>query len=65
MPGMTGEALAEELMRIRPGIPVIVCTGYSQVIDPERAKNKGIKGFVMKPILIIDMADAIRKALKK
>jgi len=63
MPGMTGDALARELMNIRPGIPVIICTGYSQAIDAERAATIGIKAFVMKPILIHDLADAVRKAL--
>ena len=65
MPGMTGDLLAKELMRIRPDLPVIICTGYSQTIDQKRADDKGIKGFVMKPILINDIADAIRKALNK
>lgn len=64
MPGMTGDVLAKELMRIRPNIPIVVCTGYSQGIDPERARQRGIKAFVMKPILIHDMAAAIRKALE-
>jgi PAS domain S-box-containing protein len=65
MPGMTGDALAKELRDIRPGLPVIICTGYSQVIDQERAKQIGIKAFVMKPILIHELAAAVRQALKK
>lgn len=64
MPGMTGEALAKELMRIRPDIPIVVCTGYSHGMDPERARQRGIRAFVMKPILIQDLAAAIRKALE-
>jgi CheY-like chemotaxis protein/anti-sigma regulatory factor (Ser/Thr protein kinase) len=63
MPGMTGDGLARELMRINPEIPVILCTGYSQLIDPEKAKEKGIKALVMKPILITEMDAAIRSAL--
>jgi CheY-like chemotaxis protein/anti-sigma regulatory factor (Ser/Thr protein kinase) len=63
MPGMTGDGLARELMRINPQIPVILCTGYSQLIDPEKAKEKGIKALVMKPILITEMDAAIRTAL--
>ena len=63
MPGMTGDALARELMRIRPGLPVIICTGYSQTIDERKAYEMGIRGFVMKPILIQGIAAAVRKAL--
>jgi CheY-like chemotaxis protein len=64
MPGMTGDVLARELMRIRPGLPVIICTGYSQIIDEQKAYALGIRGFVMKPILIQSLAGAIRKALE-
>jgi len=63
MPGMTGDALAKELISIRPNLPVIICTGYSQTIDHERAKQIGIKAFVMKPILINEIAAAVRKVL--
>ena len=63
MPGMTGDALAKELISIRPDLPVIICTGYSQTIDHERAKQIGIKAFVMKPILINELAAAVRKVL--
>ncbi|HSV94078.1 MAG TPA: PAS domain S-box protein [Desulfobacterales bacterium] len=63
MPGMTGDALARELMRIRPRLPVIICTGYSQSIDERKAAQMGIRGFVMKPILIDRIAAAVRKAL--
>ena len=63
MPNMTGDVLAKELMRIQPDLPVIICSGYSQVIDSERAKKRGIRAFVMKPILINEIAAAIRKVL--
>ncbi len=65
MPGMAGDVLAKEIMRIRPGVPVIICTGYSNTIDQERAKQIGVKAFVMKPILIHEIAVAVRKALDK
>jgi two-component system cell cycle sensor histidine kinase/response regulator CckA len=65
MPGMTGDVLAMEVMRIRPDIPVAVCTGYSQVIDAERARHRGIKALVMKLILIHDIAAAIPKAFDR
>ena len=65
MPGMTGDALAGELMRIHPDIPVILCTGYSQLIDAQKAQEKGIRALVMKPIRIDEMDDAIRRVLRK
>jgi len=65
MPGMTGDALAKELLAIRPSLPVIICTGYSQTIDQERSRKIGIRAFVMKPILIQEIAAAVRMALSK
>ncbi len=63
MPGMTGKKLAEELMKIRPDIPIILCTGYSKDISEEQAKEMGIKAFAMKPLARRDLADTIRKVL--
>ena len=65
MPGLTGDALASELMKLNPEIPIILCTGYSQMIDQRRAKEKGIRALVMKPILISEIAGAIRAVLEK
>lgn len=65
MPFMTGDKLAMELMRIRADIPIVVCTGYSERIVYEQAKAMGIRAFVMKPILMAKMAEAIRDALDK
>ena len=63
MPNMTGDRLAGELMNIRPDIPIILCTGFSEKISRERADALGIKGFLMKPIAMKDLAKTIRKAL--
>jgi len=63
MPNMTGVDLAKGIMKIRPDIPIILCTGYSEAIDEETAKEMGIKAFIMKPILMKDLADIIRKVL--
>jgi PAS domain S-box-containing protein len=64
MPNMTGEHLAKEMMRIRPDIPIILCTGYSKQINKELALEMGIKAFVFKPIVQKDLAQAIRKVLE-
>ena len=63
MPKITGYELAKEMLIIRPDIPIILCTGYSESIDAENAKDAGIKGFVMKPVLKEDLVAAIRKAI--
>jgi CheY-like chemotaxis protein len=63
MPKLTGENLAIELMRIRPDIPVILCTGFSAKISEETAKALGIRAFLMKPFLKRDVAKTIRRVL--
>jgi PAS domain S-box-containing protein len=64
MPHMTGERLANELMNIRSDIPVIICTGYSELISEEKAKEMGIRAFVMKPLVIRDLAKTVRGVLE-
>ena len=61
MPKMTGDELATELMKINPSLPVILCTGYSDKIDEDRANEIGIKGYLMKPFETKLLADAVRK----
>ena len=63
MPNMTGEQLADELIKIRFDIPVILCTGFSEKMSEEKAKAMGIKGFLMKPVLMKDLSSTIRKVL--
>ncbi|MFH0995044.1 MAG: PAS domain S-box protein [Pseudomonadota bacterium] len=63
MPNMTGEQLARELISIRPGIPIILCTGFSDENDELRARAMGIKGFLMKPVATGDLAEMVRKVL--
>ncbi|MBW1892173.1 MAG: response regulator [Deltaproteobacteria bacterium] len=65
MPHMTGFNLFEKIVKIRPGLPVIVCTGHSAIIDEEKAKKLGIAAFVMKPISIQEIAETIRKVLNR
>lgn len=65
MPNMTGDKLARELIRIKPEIPVILCTGYSAQINQKQALTMGIRAFVSKPILRREIAETIRKILDK
>jgi PAS domain S-box-containing protein len=63
MPNMTGEQLTMELISIRPNIPVILCTGFSDENDEKRGKAIGIKGFLKKPVARGDLAEMVRKVL--
>ena len=63
MPKMTGENLSKELMKIRPDIPVILCTGFSARIDEKKALDMDIKAFISKPILKREIAKTIRAVL--
>ncbi len=65
MPGMTGDRLAQELIKIRHDIPVILCTGYNEHISEEKAKEIGVKEFILKPINIKKLTGSIRKVLDK
>ena len=63
MPKMTGDHLAKELMKIRPDIPIIICTGHSGRISEEKASSLSIRKFVMKPIVMSDIAKTVREVL--
>jgi PAS domain S-box-containing protein len=63
MPNMTGDMLAKELMKIRPDIPVIICTGFSEQISADKVKAIGISGFLMKPLTIRELARTVRRVL--
>lgn len=63
MPGLTGDRLAQEVLAIRPDIPILLCTGFSETIDRQKAKHLGIKGFLMKPVVKSDMARMVRQIL--
>jgi PAS domain S-box-containing protein len=65
MPVMTGLSLAKEMLKIRPELPIILCTGYSEQVNEENAKALGIKAFLMKPIMMQEMAKVLRKVLGK
>jgi PAS domain S-box-containing protein len=63
MPNMTGIQLAQELKKIRPDIPIIICTGFSERINEKKAETIGIEAFMMKPIVKSDLSNMIRKVL--
>jgi CheY-like chemotaxis protein len=63
MPDMTGVALARELLRIRPDLPIILCTGFSNSMTQEEVKVIGIRAYLEKPLGRRDLARAIRSVL--
>ena len=63
MLGMTGEALAKEVMAIRSDIPIVLSTGFSHTINEQKAKSMGIREFIFKPVLIRELAVIIRRLL--
>ena len=63
MPNMSGRRLAQEVRKIRPEIPIIICTGFSDQIDEEKCKALGIQGYIMKPIIIKEFSNIIRRVL--
>jgi len=65
MPKMTGCELIQKLLQIRKDIPVILCTGYSEMASEERSREIGAGAFIMKPIRKRDIAETIRKVLGK
>lgn len=65
MPDMTGDRLAKEMIEIRKDIPIIICTGYNEHINRKSAKSLGIKEFLMKPVNMHTLSEAVRRALNK
>ena len=63
MPNMTGTQLAKKLLAIRPDIPIIICSGFSEIMDEQEVKKLGIRGFVMKPVVKKELAKKIREVL--
>ncbi|MEA1969854.1 MAG: PhnD/SsuA/transferrin family substrate-binding protein [Thermodesulfobacteriota bacterium] len=63
MPNMPGDKLAVELTKIRPDIPILLCTGFSNTMSEEKAASLGITGFLFKPIVMNDFSQKIRKIL--
>jgi DNA-binding NtrC family response regulator len=64
MPGMTGMDLSREILKTRPEIPIILCTGFNQLVSEENAKAIGIREFTMKPFSLQRIATLIRETLK-
>jgi len=65
MPGMTGLELTHEVLAAKPDIPVILCTCFTEAGTRQEAEAAGISEFIAKPIMMRELADAIRRAVAK
>jgi PAS domain S-box-containing protein len=63
MPKMTGDELAKEMLAVKPNLPIIICTGYSERVTPAKAKALGIKEMIMKPAVVKEIANTVRRVL--
>ncbi len=65
MPNMTGLELAREMLRIRPDLPIVICSGLNEPVPMEKVKAVGVKEFYVKPIDKDDFAVLIRRVLDR
>jgi PAS domain S-box-containing protein len=65
MPKMTGTTLAKVLRQIRPDIPLILCTGFSHLVDAEHANMLGIDAFLLKPLRAVELGATIQRVLEQ
>jgi CheY-like chemotaxis protein len=63
MPNMSGDRLAQKIIGIRKDIPIVLCTGYSEKFTRQNANEIGIQSFLMKPLVMRDLANTVRQAL--
>jgi len=63
MPRMTGDRLTKEILTIRPEMPVIICTGYSERMSEKDAEAFGVRKYIEKPIDTRNLAAALREVL--
>ncbi|MGE5716754.1 MAG: PAS domain-containing protein, partial [Acidobacteriota bacterium] len=63
MPRLTGLQVAEQVLKDRPGTPIVLCTGFSEAVDAKEAHALGIREFLMKPYSVREMAEVVRRTL--
>jgi PAS domain S-box-containing protein len=63
MPGMTGAQLAEKILALRPRLPVILTTGYSDILTEEEARELGVREYLLKPVSTVRLAEVVRRVL--
>ena len=64
MPGLTGDALVGEVRKLRDDIPIVLCTGFNHKLTPEKAKEMGLDGYLMKPVMADQLGREVSRALE-
>lgn len=63
MPIMTGAELAQKILAVRPEIPIILCSGFSELMNEQKAKAIGIRQYIMKPFVLSEIGQVVRRVL--
>ncbi|MDR4484705.1 MAG: response regulator [Nitrospirales bacterium] len=63
MPTLGGDRLSQEILKVRPDMPIILCTGFSHTIDKEKTLEQGIRAFLYKPILLDQLSQTLPHVL--
>ncbi len=65
MPHMTGDVLVRKLLGMRPDLPVILCTGYSDRMSQAKAHQLGVAAYLLKPLSVKELATTVRQVLDR
>jgi signal transduction histidine kinase len=64
MPHLSGLDVGRQILHLKPGTPIILCTGFSATLDADRARSLGFRELLLKPYDIDSLGAALRRALK-
>jgi FixJ family two-component response regulator len=65
MPDLTGNRMAAKMHQIRPDLPIILCSGFSEIVTEQQARKMGIREYLKKPVIGRELAKAIRRVLEE
>ncbi|MDX1644339.1 MAG: ATP-binding protein, partial [Thermoanaerobaculia bacterium] len=64
MPDLPGDELTEEMLQIRPDLPIVLCTGFTErLLEPAEVRRLGARQLLLKPMALSELASAVRRAL--
>jgi len=65
MPGLTGTEILKRMVKLRPGLPTILCSGFSDELDETQAQDTGVVAYLQKPFSRVHLANTVARALAK